>query len=74
MKKYYHQTKKQIIEQTKFTYSPLGKAFEKQIKSIEDQGKKIHALNDLKPIKENKFDDDKNFSKYKEILRGFLMK
>ena len=26
----------QIIEQTKFTYSPLGKAFEKQIKTIED--------------------------------------
>ena len=31
---------KQIIEQTKFTYSPLGKAFEKQTKTIEDQGKK----------------------------------
>ena len=28
----------QIIEQTKFTYSPLEKAFEKQIKRIEDQG------------------------------------
>ena len=27
----------QVIEQTKFTYSPLGKAFEKQIKIIEDQ-------------------------------------
>ena len=26
----------QIAEQTKFTYSPLGKAFEKQIKKIED--------------------------------------
>ena len=26
----------QIIEQAKFTYSPLGKAFEKQIKPIED--------------------------------------
>ena len=31
---------KQIIEQAKFTYSPLGKAFEKQIKIIEDQEKK----------------------------------
>ena len=31
---------KQIIKQAKFTYSPLGKAFEKQIKTIEDQGKK----------------------------------
>ena len=28
----------QIIEQAKFTYSPLGKAFEKAIKTIEDQG------------------------------------
>ena len=40
----------QIIEQTKFTYSPLGKTLEKQIKTIEDQGKKqIDALADLKP-------------------------
>ena len=30
----------QIIEQGKFIYSPLGKAFEKQIKTIEDQGQK----------------------------------
>ena len=30
----------QIIEQTKFNGSPLGKAFEKQIKTIEDQCKK----------------------------------
>ena len=38
-----------IIEQTKFTYSPLGKAFDKQIKTIEDQGKKqVDALNTLK--------------------------
>ena len=29
----------QIIEQAKLTYSPLGKAFEKQTKAIEDQGK-----------------------------------
>ena len=29
----------QMIQQAKFTYSPLGKAFEKQIKTIEDQGK-----------------------------------
>ena len=35
----------QIIEQAKFTYSPLGKALEKQIKTIEDQGKKqVDAL------------------------------
>ena len=39
----------QIIEQARFTYSPLGKAFDKQIKTIEDQGKKqADALNTLK--------------------------
>ena len=32
-------TQQQIIEQTKFTYSPIWKAFDKQIKTIEDQGK-----------------------------------
>ena len=40
----------QILEQAKFTYSPLGKAFQKQTKTIEDQGKKqFDALADLKP-------------------------
>ena len=40
----------QIIEQAKFTYSPLGKAFQKQTKTIEDQGKKqVDALESLKP-------------------------
>ena len=39
----------QIIEQAKFTYSLLGKAFEKQIKTIEDQGEKqIDPLQNLK--------------------------
>ena len=31
---------KEIKEQAKFTYSPLEKAFEKQTKTIEDQGEK----------------------------------
>ena len=40
----------QIFEKAKFTYSPLGKAFEKQTEIIEDQRKKqIDALADLKP-------------------------
>ena len=40
----------QIIEQARFNYSPLGKAFEKQAKTIEDQGQKqINALKLLKP-------------------------
>ena len=42
----YWQYQKQVIEQAKFTYSPLGKAFEKQIKTIEDQGEK--HVDDLK--------------------------
>ena len=31
-----------IIKQARFTYSHLGKSFEKQIKTIEDQEKKIN--------------------------------
>ena len=30
---------RRVIEQAKFTYSPLGKAFEKQTKTIAEQGK-----------------------------------
>ena len=42
----------QIIEQAKFTYSPLGKALEKQIKTIEDQGEKqTKAIQDKRPLK-----------------------
>ena len=41
--------KQQIIEQVKFECPPLGKAFQKQVKTIEDQGKKqIEALVNLK--------------------------
>ena len=29
-----------MLEQAKFIYSPLGKTFEKQIKTSEDQGEK----------------------------------
>ena len=42
-----------MIQQAKFTYSPLGVAFEKQTKIIEDQGKKqvnpLKSLESLKP-------------------------
>ena len=39
----------QIIEKAKLTYSPLGKAFEKQMKTIEDKGQKqFDALKNLK--------------------------
>ena len=39
----------QIIQQAKFTYSPLGKALGKQIKTIKDQGKgQVKAIQDNK--------------------------
>ena len=42
----------QIIGQTKFTYSPMRKVFEKQTQAIQDQGKKqvdaLVALNQKK--------------------------
>ena len=45
----------QIIEQAKFTCSPLGKTFEKQIKTIEDKvQKQIDALESLKPKEQTK--------------------
>ena len=48
-----------IIKQAKFTYSPLGKASEKQIKTIEDQAEK-----QLKALEEHenhlaKYSDEK---------------
>ena len=40
-----------VIEHAKFTYSPLGKALLKEIKTIENQGEKqVEALKILKPI------------------------
>ena len=41
--------KKKVIEQAKFTYSPIGKALEKQAKGIEEQRKK-----QIKAIKDNR--------------------
>ena len=51
----------QIIEQTKFTHSALGKAFDKKIKTIEDQGKKqVDAWEKLKPEKQKPIKDTPN--------------
>ena len=61
----------QIIEQAKFTCSPLRKAFEKQIKTIEDQGQRqVKVLEDLKPKEQTKQIEDKsnNQSKAKVTL------
>ena len=73
----------QITEQAKFTYSPLGKAFEKQTKTIEDQGQKqVGALNTLKSnkklttedvIRKNALNNDgakKELDKIKEIEKN----
>ena len=52
----------QIIQQAKFNYSPLGKAIEKQIKAIKDQGEKqVVALESLK-------DSDKKLTSIKDFI------
>ena len=59
----------QIIEQAKFTYSPLGKAFEKQIETIEDQGKKqVDASENLRPKEETKPIEDKSNNKSRSAI------
>ena len=51
----------QIIQQAKFNYSPLGKAIEKQIKTIKDQGEKqVVALESLK-VPDKKLTSIKDF-------------
>ena len=69
----------QIIQQAKFTYSLLGKAFEKQTKIIEDQGKKqVKAILDNKHLVNiNKDDDNKDkllLSKEREIFKDIYNK
>ena len=49
---------RKIIEQAKFTYSLLGKAFEKQIKTIEDQREK--QIKALEKFVKNDFNIDKD--------------
>ena len=52
----------QIIQQAKFNYSPLGKAIEKRIKTIKDQGEKqVVALESLK-------DSDKKLTPIKDFI------
>ena len=59
----------QIIEEARFTYSALGKAFEKQTKIIEDQGQKqIDALIDLKSKEQTKPIDDKSNNQSKTTI------
>ena len=70
----------QIIKQARFTYSPLRKAFNKQINTIKDQGEKqIETLKSIKKlsvedvIPNNAFPTDEaneELNKIKEIEKG----
>ena len=65
-----------IIQQAKFNYSPLGKVFEKQIKTIKDQGKKqAKAIQDNKQlINKDDYKDKLLFSKEREIFKDIYNK
>ena len=67
----------QIIQQAKFNYSPLGKAIEKQIKTIKDQGEEqVKAIQDKQIVNINKDDykDKLLFSKEREIFKDIYNK
>ena len=67
----------QIIEQAKFTYSPLGKAFEQQTKTIEDKGEKqIKAIQDNKQqlINDNDYKNKLLISKEREFFKDIYNK
>ena len=65
--------RQQIIEQARFTYSPLGKSFEKQINTIKDHGEKqIEALESLKKKEITSESDDNNTSITKEVYDKIL--
>ena len=68
----------QIIQQAKFTYSPLGKALEKKVKTIKDQGKEqVKAIKDNKQLVNINKDDYKDkllLSKEKEIFKDIFNK
>ena len=66
-----------IIEQAKFTYSPLGKAFEKQTKMIEEQGRKqIEAIEEHRKrlVKSSSEKQSLTIIKQKKFLKNMLMK
>ena len=69
---------RQIIEQAKFTYSPLGKAFQKQTKTIKDQGiKQVKAIQDntqLVNINDDDYKDKLLLSKEREIFKDIYNK
>ena len=75
----------QIIQQAKFNYSPLGKAIEKQIKTIKDQGEKQvvaleslkdpdpEIINEIKRIEEIEKKVDRNRMVIKELIKLMIL-
>ena len=74
-----------ILERAKFTYYPLSKAFEKQIKTIEEQGRiqaealKVSKLNiQISSIKDtipkNTLNENAKLNKHKKIENGIKRK
>ena len=72
-----------IIEQAKFAYSPLGRAFQKQIKTFEKQEKKqLKAIEEhgkqlveSNALKRSNYDSEKNslsLLKQKEIFNKII--
>ena len=68
----------QIIQQAKFNYSPLGKAIEKQRRTIEDQGKKqVKTIQDNKQlvnINKDYYKDKLLLSKERDIFKDIFNK
>ena len=59
------------IEQFKFIYSPLGKIFEKQIKTVEDQGRKqIKVIQNQGQIKTTEFNKGVDNEFFEEFSHG----
>ena len=70
----------QVIEQATFTYSPLGKDLEKQIKAVEDQGqrqiKTIQNQGEINAIKKYSFDNENTplISEQKKLFNELVNK
>ena len=65
-----HSYQRRVIEQAKFTYSPLGKSFEKQRKTIEDQVEAVKCLKPKEDLKYLKPEENQEL----ESIEGLLQK
>ena len=65
----------QIIQQAKFNYSPLGKAIEKQIKTIKYQGEKqVKAIQDEQIVNKYDYKDKLLLLKERQIFKDIYNK